>query len=666
MQKPKVNLLSFGIATLLGCSAANALTPSSLLNRGQEKDNWCWNACSEMILDWSGLDRSQPVIADWAIGGVNQGNFLDTGAAGVGPYYDTVTKRTFYRRGIKQVLENFGPVSSERLLRALTWDEVSTELSANRPFIYAIYWTDSRGTIFGGHVGVGKDFAQSGKLVSVEDPWPMDSVPAPSHPGVSAIVPYDVIVGTGNPTYSKAVFGGGYFNNQWKQTLSLSRKADVVFLVDTTGSMGSYIDDVKAQATILLADLKKKFSDLRVAVVDYRDGAPFTGGVDYILKVRKQLTSDMVDAQAGIDSLDLGGGGDGPESLYSAVDRVARGIASFIDNDGSVSGLPMGSWREGAGVSRNIILMGDAPGHRMNLPFSGATETWTGGKSLEDCVTLLSDLAKDPAKGVRVQAVHVGTWTQALEDFQALATASGGKAAANILASDVSSVISGMFAEISAGRYPVASSGKMFPKFTFNVPGGGGGGTPKILTAAVDVEKFDTKASSWRSFARLNVPSTDLSEFQSKVYFAPGKYRWRLAGTNSRAAEVLPNKAVATIPAAPVSAFLEDKYTEFTRTAAVPSAVVKVTQDQVTPTGTRQELRFMNNPSAVSFAIKLEDVATKKLTTIIVSRSSTQTVSGAASGTLKVTVPCLANKSFKWQIQGLNEDRPSVDPTKWN
>lgn len=664
MKRKSACLLISSTAALLALQSANAVSPLALQNRGQEKNHWCWNACSEMILDWSGFDKNQPSIADWATGGVNEGNFLDTGAAGIGPYTDSVTKKTFFRKGIKQILENFGPISSQRMPRALTWDEIKTELSANRPFIYGIYWTDSGGTICGGHVGVGKAFSEQAKLVSIEDPWPMDNVPRAAHRGVSAIVPYDVIAGSTTTTnYSKAVFGGGSFNNKWGETLSLGRKADVVFLVDTTGSMGPYINDVKAQATILLADLKKKFSDIRVAVVDYRDGGEFTDfQADYILKVRQPMTSDMNIAQAGIDSLNLGSGGDGPESLYSAVYRVAKGMAA--STDGSLT--TMGAWRSGSDVTRNIILMGDAPGHRLNSsnPSSEKDQAkgWPDGKSLEDCVELLSD----PSTRVRVQAVHVGAWTEALEDFQALATASGGKAAANVSATDVSSVISGMFVEISAGRYPVGASGKMYPKFTFAVPGGGGGGTPKILTAAVDVEKFDAKTSSWRSFSRLNVPSTDLSEFQSKTYFAPGKYRWRLAGTNSRPAEVLPNSSTVTTPAGAVSAFLEDKYTEFTRTAFLPSAVIKISSEFQTPKTSRQEIQFKNEPSALSFAIQIEDVETKKRTTVIVARATTQAVSGTASGTLKAIVPCVPNRKFQWKIQGLNEDRTSIDPTKWN
>ena len=659
MKNLTFKLLGASLATLITVESAHGVTPE-LVNKGQEKSNWCWNACTEMILDWRGFERDQSPIAAWAIGGINQGNFLDTGTAGLGPYFDPTTGKIFFRKGMKQVLENFGPVSSERIRRSLTWDEVQYELGANRPFVYAVYWTDAKGTVFGGHVGVAKDFQSAGRLVSIEDPWPMDSAPRPSHPGVSAVVSHDVITGISGTTYSKAVFGSGFFNNRWAETLVLGRKADVVLLIDSTGSMGGDIANVKAQALVLLDDLKIKFNDIRVAVVDYkddpRDGSGGDPG-DYILKVRQPLSADMTAARAGIDALGASGGGDGPESLYSAVYEVAKGTAT--DN----AAVAMGMWRTGD-VSRNIILMGDAPGHKEST--SGG-ENWTGGKSLADCVKLL----QDPATRVKVHALHVRDDAAALSDFKALADASGGRAAENIAATDVSSVISGFFGEIALGRYPVTKSRSMYPKFTFNVPGGGGGGAPKIKTVAVTVDRYvgplegELNPKNWRTFARLNVPTTELNEFQSKTYFAPGRYRWRLAGTSAESVDVLPKEVKAPVASDKVSAFVEEGYTVFDRAAAAPGDVVKVSDELQKPKVTRQQLQFISEPSALSFAIQLEDVVSKRRTTVIVSRASAKAVASAAAGTLSATVPCVANREFKWKIQGLNADRPSVDPTKW-
>jgi hypothetical protein len=155
-----------------------------------------------------------------------------------------------------------------------------------------------------------------------------------------------------------------------------------------------------------------------------------------------------------------------------------------------------------------------------------------------------------------------------------------------------------------------------------------------------------------------------LAELISKTYFAPGTYRWKLSGTNGREEEVLPNNSTAKIPSARATAFVESKYTEFERTISAPPAIAKVSAGTLTSKTSRQELTFVNDASAVAFAIQLEDVATKKKTTVIVARSGTR--AGAGVGTLKAVVPCVANKAFTWKIQGLNQDRPSIDPTKWN
>jgi hypothetical protein len=487
----------------------------------------------------------------------------------------------------------------------------------------------------------------------------MDSSPRPGNVGVSAIVPHGVIVGTSGTTYSKAVFGDGYFNNKWAETLVLGRKADVVFLIDSTGSMGEEIDAVKQQAVLLLNDLKAKFDDLRVAVLDYRDPGSYgyTQLGDNRMKsyqVRRSFTFNTADARTALDALRAGGGTDGlPEAVFSAVHEVASGDA----NDGTSS---MGAWRTGD-VSRNIILMGDAPGYN-DGPNRG--ENWLGGKSLADCVKLLSD----PKTGVKVQAVHVTgnpLVAEALSDFKALADASGGKAAERIEAIDVSSVMRGVFSEIAVGRYPVVNARSMYPKFTFNVPGGGGGGTPKVVTVAVDVERFNVRLNAWRSFARLNIPKLELNEFQSKTYFAPGKYRWRLAGTNAKTAEVLPKQEAPAASAKTVSAFVEEAYTYFERAVAAPGDVAKVSADLQKPTASKQELQFVNDPSALSFAIQLQDVASGKFTTVVVARSKVRAVAGSAGSTLSATVPCRPNKEFKWKIQGLNADRPAIDPTKW-
>jgi hypothetical protein len=127
----------------------------------------------------------------------------------------------------------------------------------------------------------------------------------------------------------------------------LSFQTDFALVIDTTGSMGSSIAEVKAQASSLInavfADGK---NDGRIGVVGFKDTTsgepsevilPFTDQDDFADRKSAAL--------AAIDSITVGGGGDLPETAYDGL-RVAL--------DGS-----MGQWRFGAGVLR-IALFTDA------------------------------------------------------------------------------------------------------------------------------------------------------------------------------------------------------------------------------------------------------------------------------------------------------------------
>lgn len=128
----------------------------------------------------------------------------------------------------------------------------------------------------------------------------------------------------------------------------LTFQTDFALVIDTTGSMGSSIGRVKAQASSLInavfADGK---NDGRIGIVGYKDTAlglpssvilPFTDQDDFAARKAAAL--------AAINGITVGGGGDLPETAFDGL-RVAL--------DGS-----MGQWRFGAGVLR-IALFTDAP-----------------------------------------------------------------------------------------------------------------------------------------------------------------------------------------------------------------------------------------------------------------------------------------------------------------
>jgi hypothetical protein len=123
---------------------------------------------------------------------------------------------------------------------------------------------------------------------------------------------------------------------------------DVLFLIDTTGSMGDEIARIKAtllRVTERLKELEQEF-DLHYAAVLYRDI-----GDDYVTKAHP-FTGDIESFVSTLQGVQANGGGDGPESLN-------QGLAHAVSLDG---------WREGA--ARVMFLIADAPPH---MDYSGDT-----------------------------------------------------------------------------------------------------------------------------------------------------------------------------------------------------------------------------------------------------------------------------------------------------
>ncbi|PKL41768.1 MAG: hypothetical protein CVV39_09070, partial [Planctomycetes bacterium HGW-Planctomycetes-1] len=97
---------------------------------------------------------------------------------------------------------------------------------------------------------------------------------------------------------------------------------DVVILIDTTGSMSGVLDSVKTAASDIVDRIAEKTSDYRIAVVDYRDypEAPYGDpDIDYTFKDNLEFTSSRIAVQNAINGITLGYGGDGPESVFSAL-----------------------------------------------------------------------------------------------------------------------------------------------------------------------------------------------------------------------------------------------------------------------------------------------------------------------------------------------------------
>lgn len=114
---------------------------------------------------------------------------------------------------------------------------------------------------------------------------------------------------------------------------------DVVFTIDTTGSMGPYINQAVATAQTVAERTLAEAPGSRVGLVEYRD---HVDGVASQMVV--PLTGDFGALTDGLSTLRARGGGDMPEAVYSGLVTAAN-----LD------------WR--AEASRSIVLLGDAPPH---------------------------------------------------------------------------------------------------------------------------------------------------------------------------------------------------------------------------------------------------------------------------------------------------------------
>jgi Mg-chelatase subunit ChlD len=120
-------------------------------------------------------------------------------------------------------------------------------------------------------------------------------------------------------------------------------KIDVVFVLDTTGSMSGLIQTAKEKIWSIATTMAsaQPAPEIRIGLVGYRDR-----GDAYVTKVI-DLSDDLDSVYAALMDFQADGGGDTPESvnkaLYDAVNQM--------------------SWSQSNNAYRTVFLVGDAPPH---------------------------------------------------------------------------------------------------------------------------------------------------------------------------------------------------------------------------------------------------------------------------------------------------------------
>jgi hypothetical protein len=211
---------------------------------------------------------------------------------------------------------------------------------------------------------------------------------------------------------------------------------DLVFCIDTTGSMEDDIDQVKANAVNLVNEFQKKYPGLQVAIVDYRDFPERTEhSQDYPAKTQLDFSKDKDAIVNAINSLTLGHGGDLPETVYS-------GIIHAIDK--------LSGWRKKA--QRMIIVMGDAPALDPE-PNTGYTKLWVQARAFLGGIGVTTKRAETRSGSIPIYTIP--TDSSAASSFAELSELTGGE---TIAALDPSQVTDAILAAVeSAGKKPIAS-----------------------------------------------------------------------------------------------------------------------------------------------------------------------------------------------------------------
>ncbi|MEJ2610870.1 MAG: VWA domain-containing protein [Candidatus Thiodiazotropha sp.] len=160
---------------------------------------------------------------------------------------------------------------------------------------------------------------------------------------------------------------------QVKPIVQQQPKIEVVFALDTTGSMGGLIQTAKEKIWSIATTMSQvqPAPEIKMGLVAYRDR-----GDQYITR-RVDLTNDLDSVYATLMDFRAEGGGDGPESVNQALDEAVNKM----------------SWSQQKDAYRAVFLVGDAPPHM----------------DYQDDVKYPQTLAEAKNRGIVVNTIQAGS-----------------------------------------------------------------------------------------------------------------------------------------------------------------------------------------------------------------------------------------------------------------
>jgi hypothetical protein len=648
-------LLSLALAAILAFASQPAYSKNLGVNHFTQKqtdphgnpigDNWCWGATSKMVLDYYSYPRPIFDIVTYGLGSPTYDTWNYMWGSGtesrvnVAVWEEIVIFKIptgFYKlkkktvtltwNGISEIVGHFssGEVQTQNYTRSLIADEVKKEINDNdAPFFIRLGWYSPTTNISGGgHFIV--CYGVTGDNLSIHDPW------FGSYIGGQAAMED----GSGIALNS---------NHRWTHTVTTSKLLDVLFLFDTTGSMGSTISSAKSSALTLLDNISTKFKNFRVAVANYRDyydplaeENPYGGAGDYVYFANQPFTSDKAAVQSAINSLGIGNGMDWEESVYSAL---ANGLAGTGLSDGKET------WRDNP-AKRIIILIGDAPGHN--------PEPWPGGYSFAEVIST----ALNPVKPISVHCLWVGASIETGTNFSQIASSSGGSVV-NTSGADAGTGLQNIVDSVAESpRFPQGETSSIYPTFAFEPIGNAAMGAPST-SILIEIQKQNAKTLRYSRLRLVTLKDPTATIWESTLPFPQGHYKWRLGFKHPATKLYLPSLGIA-VPS-PASTVFESEFTEFDRTENIPGDMTLISPNSGLYLQSKIEYSFGSVPGADKYAIEIFAKGKKwKTLTVKPPRDDPD------ASVLKVTVSGhKTDVNYSWRAQALNYDRPKADPSAW-
>ena len=192
--------------------------------------------------------------------------------------------------------------------------------------------------------------------------------------------------------------------NDSKLQTDLIGQRDIVFVLDTTSSMGPFINAAKEHIRLIAQKaIKEGELSLRMAIVEYRDHPPEE--TSFITKVH-QFEGNIDSFQQTLEGIGIHGGGDEAEAVYDGVIQATK-LA----------------WREHA--SRNIWLVGDSPPHGGPHLRYTASKSWIQGCPCGDTEQTCLEALKE--RKITINAITLAEKDDLKEAFENLANGTNGE-----------------------------------------------------------------------------------------------------------------------------------------------------------------------------------------------------------------------------------------------